>query len=149
MIFDHNQNIGNYSFLNAPVVRALEIIRNTDFAALEDGTYEVEGRELFYFLQSYETKPVNDTPEAHRKYIDIQYILSGKEKMGVGQLDTMTEEVEARPDGDIWFYHGPMDEVNLTAGMFTVFFPNDAHAPGMSPAEGANAVRKCVFKVRV
>ena len=40
MIFDHIQNIGNYSFLNAPVVRALEIIRNTDFAALEDGTYE-------------------------------------------------------------------------------------------------------------
>lgn len=149
MILDHIQNIGNYSFLNAPVVRALEIIRDTDFAALADSTYEVEGRDLFYFLQSYETKPLNDTPEAHRKYIDIQYILSGKEKMGVGQLDTMTEEVEARPDGDIWFYHGPVDEVNLTPGMFIVLFPNDAHAPSMSPAEGINAVRKCVFKVRV
>ena len=149
MIFDHIKNINNYKLTNEALTRALETIRDTDFDALEDSTYEVDGRDLYFFIQSYETKPANDTPEAHRKYIDIQYVISGTERIGVGQLDAMTEEVEARPDGDIWFYRGPVDDVNLSAGMFVVLFPNDAHAPSMSPLTGANHVRKCVFKVKV
>jgi YhcH/YjgK/YiaL family protein len=148
MILDHIQNIDNYRFLGSPVIRALEVIRDTDFSKLEDTTYEVEGRDLFFFIQSYETKADNDTPEAHRKYIDIQYMISGKEQMGVAQLDA-AEEIEARPENDIWFYHSPMDYITLSPGMFAVFFPNDAHAPCISPAGETYTVRKCVFKVRV
>ena len=148
MILDHIKNINNYTFLGNPIIRALEVIRDTDFSQLEDRTYEVEGRDLFFFIQSYETKTVNDTPEAHRKYIDIQYIISGKEQMGVAQLD-VAEEIEARPENDIWFYHSPMDFVTVSEGMFAVFFPSDAHAPCISPAGESNPVRKCVFKVRV
>lgn len=102
MIFDHIHNINNYKFLSDPLVRALELIRDTDFGSLEDGTYGVDGKDLFYFVQSYETKADNDTPEAHRQYIDIQYLIQGMEKMGVAQLDT-AEEIEARPQNDIWF----------------------------------------------
>ena len=149
MILDHIKNIQNYKFLTEPVIRALEIIRDTDFSRLQDTSYEVEGRELFYFLQTFETKSVNDTPEAHRKYIDVQYIISGTECFGTGQLDAMTEEVEAKPENDIWFYRGPVDTVTLTEGMFAVFFPNDVHAPCICPASGPGQVRKCVFKVRV
>ena len=148
MILDHIKNIQNYSFLGGPLYRALEFIRDTDFGELECRTYEVEGRDLFFFIQSYETRDSNDLPEAHRNYIDIQYVISGKERMGVGQLEDMTE-VEAKPANDVWFYHGPMDTVTVPEGMFAVFFPNDAHAPCVSPAEGPCNVRKCVFKVRV
>ena len=149
MILDHMKNLSNYRDLGGPILRALEFIRDADFSKLDDTTYEVEGRDLFFFIQSYETKAENDTPESHRKYIDIQYMISGTEVMGVGQLDTMTEEVEAKPQNDIWFHRGPMDYITVTEGMFAVFFPNDAHAPCISPASGANPVRKCVFKVRV
>ena len=149
MIFDHMKNLDNYRDLGGPIRRALEFIRDADFSKFDDTTYEVEGRDLFFFIQSYETKADNDTPEAHRKYIDIQYMISGTEIMGVGQLDTMTEEVEAKPQNDIWFHRGPMDYITVSQGMFAVFFPNDAHAPCISPASGANPVRKCVFKVRV
>lgn len=148
MIFDHIHNINNYKFLSDPLVRALELIRDTDFGSLEDGTYEVDGKNLFYFVQSYETKADNDTPEAHRQYIDIQYLIQGTEKMGVAQLDT-AEEIEARPQNDIWFYHAPMDYITVSQGMFAVFFPNDAHAPGIASADGPKPARKCVFKVRV
>lgn len=149
MILDHLKNLSNYRDLGGPILRALEFIRDADFSKFDDATYEVEGRDLFFFIQSYETREDNDTPESHRKYIDIQYMISGTEVMGVGQLDTMTEEVEARPQNDIWFHRGPMDYITVAEGMFAVFFPNDAHAPCISPASGANAVRKCVFKVRV
>ena len=149
MIFDHIHNLNNYGHGDAPLLRALQLIRDTDFSRLEDRTYEVEGRDLFFFIQSYETSQTNDTPEAHRKYIDIQYMISGTEVMGVAQLDTVTEEVEARPQNDIWFYHAPMDYITVKPGMFTVFFPNDTHAPCISPTEGPGHVRKCVFKVRL
>lgn len=148
MILDHIKNINNYKFLSAPVIRALESIRDTDFSALEDGTYEVDGKNLFFFIQSYETKADNDTPEAHRQYIDIQYLIQGTEKMGVAQLDT-AEEIEAKPQNDIWFYHAPMDYITVSQGMFAVFFPNDAHAPCIAPAGESRPARKCVFKVRV
>lgn len=149
MIFDHISNIGNYKGLKPNVVRAMEMIRDADFEKLENKTYLVDGFDFRFFILSYETRAVNDRPEAHRNFIDIQYIISGKENIGVGQLKDMTEEVEANPEKDIWFYKGPMDYITLTSGMFAVFFPNDAHAPDISPNEGTNTVRKCVFKVRV
>ena len=127
----------------------LEYIRDADFGKLEDTTYEVEGRDLFFFIQSYETKENNETPESHLKYIDIQYMIFGTEVMGVGHLDTMTEEVEAKPQNDIWFHRGPMDFITVSEGMFAVFFPNDAHAPCITHDGTCSSVRKAVFKVKV
>lgn len=149
MIIDHIKNLKNYPFLDTHLLRGLELLRDTDFSKVEDSTYEVEGRDLYYFIQSYPTRPENETPEAHRKYIDIQYMICGTERMDVGQLEAMTEEVIAKPENDIWFYRGPSDTITLTEGMFAVFFPNDAHAPCISPAAGSNDVRKCVVKVRI
>lgn len=59
------------------------------------------------------------------------------------------EEVEAKPQNDIWFYHGPVDYTSLDKGMLAVFFPNDAHAPNVSLVEGGCGVRKCVLKIHV
>jgi len=149
MIFDHINNIENYKGLTPNVVRAMEIIRDANFDDLENRTYLVDGFDFRFFILSYETKATNDRPEVHKDFIDIQYIISGKETIGIAQLKDMDEEVEANPEKDIWFYKGSMDYITLTNGMFAVFFPNDAHAPGISPSEGMNIVRKCVFKVRV
>lgn len=149
MLYDSLKHIEFYKGIHPGVYRALEILRDTDFSQLEDKRYEVDGDNLFFFLQSYETKPDNDTPEAHRKYIDIQFLVSGREKMGVAPLEDMSEEVEARPDGDIWFYRGPMDYITLTAGdRFAVLWPGDAHAPSIA-VDSPAPCRKCVVKVRV
>lgn len=147
MILDHIKNLENYA--GSSIYAALQKIRATDFSALEDITYEVDGRNLYFFIDSYPTRQENDTPEAHKKYIDIQYMIRGTEKMGVGQLEDMTEEVEARPLNDISFYHGPMDHITVKEGMFAVFYPNDAHAPCISPDGKCEGVRKAVFKVKV
>ena len=149
MLYDSLKHIEFYKGIHPGVYRALEILRDTDFSQLEDKRYEVDGDNLFFFLQSYETKPDNDTPEAHRKYIDIQFLVSGREKMGVAPLEDMSEEVEARPDGDIWFYSGPMDYITLTArDRFAVLWPGDAHAPSIA-VDSPAPCRKCVVKVKV
>lgn len=149
MIYDSLKHLEAYKGIHPGVYRGLELLRDTDFSKLEDGRYEVDGDGLFYSIQSYDAKPANDTPEAHKKYVDIQFLLSGQEKMGVGALEDMTDLAEARPEGDIWFYHGPLDEVTLSGDKFAVLFPGDAHAPGIAVEGAPTACRKCVVKVRV
>lgn len=148
MIFDSLNHIEAYKGIHPGVYKGLCLLRDTDFSKLEDQRYEVDGDDLFFFVQSYESNPSNDTPEAHRKYIDIQCVLSGGETMGVAPLEEMTEEVEARPDNDIWFYRGATDTVTLLPGRFAVLFPGDAHAPGVA-VDAPAPVRKVVVKVKV
>ena len=148
MIYDTLDHLEAYRGVHPGVMRGLELLRDTDFSQWEDGRHEIDGERLFILLQSYETKPENDTPEAHRKYIDIQYLLSGQEQMGVGPLEEMTEEVEARPEGDIWFYHGPLSTILLSGHRFTALWPGDAHAPGIAVDRKPAPCRKCVVKVR-
>jgi len=100
------------------------------------------------FWMHYDTKVENNTPEVHEKYIDIQYMVEGKELIGVGPFSSMGELVEAKPDNDIWFYHGDQDYLLLCDDRLTVLFPDDAHAPGIAVDEPVN-IRKCVVKVRV
>ena len=148
MIYDTLKHLEAYRGIHPGVMRGLELLRDTDFSKMEDGRYEIDGDNLFILLQRYETKLENDTPEAHRKYIDIQFLLSGAELMGVGPLEEM-QEVEARPEGDIWFYHGPLDRIILSGDRFTVLWPGDAHAPCIAVDGKPVPCRKCVVKVKV
>lgn len=148
MIYDSLKHLDAYRGIHSGVLRGLELLRDTDFSQLADGRYEVDGDSLFYMLQSYTNSPVNVTPEAHKKYIDIQYMISGQEKIAVAPLEEMTEEVEARPEGDIWFYRGPLSELLLSGDKFAVLWPGDAHAPGIAVGEPAPC-RKCVVKVKL
>lgn len=149
MIYDSLAHIQAYEGIHPGVYKALKLLAETDFSQMADQRYEVDGDDLFFFLQSYETKPENPTPESHKKYIDIQCVLSGIEAMDVGALEDMTGIAEARPEGDIWLHHGPADSrVILAPGKFAVLWPGDAHAPGI--AVGApTKCRKAVVKVKV
>ena len=77
MIFDKLENIETYVSISDGLAKGLRLLKETDFSAMEPGKYTVDGDELYYMVQCYQSRPVNDTPEAHRKYIDIQYIVSG------------------------------------------------------------------------
>ena len=149
VIYDTLDHLEAYRGIHPGVMRGLELLRDTDFSQWEVGRHEIDGDRLFVLVQSYDSKPVNDTPEAHRKYIDIQYLLSGQELMGVAPLEEMTEEVEGRPEGDIWFYRGPMSSILLTGSRFVALWPGDAHAPCIAVDGKPEPCRKCVVKVLV
>ena len=61
----------------------------------------------------------------------------------------ITLQVEARPEGDIWFYRGPLSTILLSGRRFTALWPGDAHAPGIAVDRKPAPCRKCVVKVRV
>ena len=149
MIFDSLDHIDVYKNTHPGLYRGLKLLAETDFSQLEDRWHEVDGKNLYFLLQTYETQPDNPTPETHDQYIDIQCLLSGVEALGVGPREEMTDVAEVHPERDIRLYHGPADtKIILTPGKFAALFPGDAHAPNM--AYGAPAkVRKVVVKVKV
>jgi len=146
MIFDSTAHIECYKSIHPAIYRGLKLL-TADYSGAEDGKYQVDGDRLYYMLQSYETKPDNDTPEAHRRYIDIQCVLEGSEVIGVGALEEMTE-IEAHPERDLFLHHGPLNRITLTPGKFVVLWPQDAHAAGIA-AGVPGACRKIVVKVRI
>ena len=89
-------------------------------------------------------------PEAHRAYIDIQIVLSGRERYGVALPDSGLAAVEDHlADKDIAFYPPTRREffVDLEAGQFAVFLPGEFHRPGCA-ADGEEKILKAVVKVR-
>lgn len=149
MIYDTLEHLEVYRGIHPGVMRGLELLRDTDFSQWEVGRHEIDGDRLFVLVQSYDSKVENNTPEAHKKYIDIQYLVSGQEWMGVAPLEAMTEEVEARPEGDIWFYHGPVSNILLSGRRFVALWPGDAHAPCIAVDGVPMPCVKCVVKVQV
>ena len=84
MIVDRIENAELYTALSPRIAMALRALRDTDLATREVGRYELDGDRVFALIHRYETKPVEKGIwEAHRKYIDVQYVARGDEQKGV------------------------------------------------------------------
>ena len=115
------------------------------------GRYELEGENCFALVQTYTTKPAaQGTFESHRRYIDIQFIQAGVETLLWAPLHTLQVTQPHQPDKDVAFYAMPArtTPIHLSAGEFTIFFPEDGHAPGLEYG-CSSVVRKVVIKVSV
>lgn len=114
------------------------------------GRIELDGDRLFAMMQEYPTKPEKDCFwEAHRKYIDIQYICDGVEEIGYAPL-TSLKVIEPYDAGkDFVKLAGSGSILRMPAGMFAVFFPHDGHKPCMAANGVVAPVRKIVVKVAV
>lgn len=147
MIYGTLEHRDRYANLSPLIMRGLEFLKETDFEGLEPGRIEIDGDQIYALIQEYETKEENAMPEAHRQYADIQYLIEGEEYIGVAPLEEMSEEVEAHPERDIWFYHGKTDLVKIGGEKYALLFPEDAHAPCIA-VDRPTRVKKCVVKVK-
>lgn len=137
----------------AGIRQGLDFIQANRSAGLADGRYEIDGAKVYALVQSYETLPAGDGSkyEAHRHYLDIQYITAGVEGMGWTALENMRVTAEYNPEKDVVLGTCPLTEatlVRVNAGEAALFFPSDAHAPKLAVGTPA-AVRKIVIKVLV
>ena len=111
------------------LTKALAFLRTQDFRNMPEGRHEIDGDKIFALLSRYTTRPQTEcTPEAHRKFVDIQY-------------------VEAR---DVIFYRAliPESSILLKAGSYAVLYPEDVHRPGVSVLDEYPAnVTKVVVKI--
>ena len=147
MIIDTLAQASRYESLHPRFKAAFDFLRNTDWATLAVGRTEIDGDRLFALTQTYETKPAQDGKlEAHRVYIDIQFVVSGEEHIGYAPLDDQPPTEPFNVEKDIGFYHGDASFTRVSAGMFAIFFPHDAHLPSRHFITLAH-VKKVVLKV--
>lgn len=136
----------------AAVRRGLEHLLHRRLSALPAGKYELEGDRMYALVQEYVTRPPDSLRfESHELYVDIQFIVSGEERIGWTENNGSLIVAEERLDGeDIRFYEfAPAETVSellLGPGQFAVFFPSDLHRP-CGHARGESQVRKIVLKI--
>ncbi len=149
MIKDTLTNISKYNNLSEFLKIGLDYIKNTDFDKLEDGRYSINGEDIYINIQTYKTKENADF-EAHRNYVDIQYVISGEEKIGVTDYANCSTTIEYNNDKDIEFLNGVGEYYELKTGDFMILYPTDAHKPSISiDTNNPETVRKAVVKVHI
>lgn len=149
MILDKLENAAQYAAISENLKMGFEFLKNNDLSAIEVGRYEIDGKNVFALVSEYDSKKPEDCRlEAHQVYADIQYIVSGQEAIGFAPLDGQTITSEYNPEKDIVFFSGETTPLIFKAGMFGVFFPQDAHRPCMQ-INGPEKVKKVVVKVKL
>jgi biofilm protein TabA len=148
MITDNIVNASLYAGLGARFQRAFDYLQKTDLAALPVGRYELDGKNLYVLIQEYSTKlPGTGKWEAHQRYIDVQYIVHGAEKMGFAMLKRMQLGAYDAAK-DFQAMSGDGDALVLQSGDFMVLWPNDGHMPGMA-INASSPVKKAVVKIAI
>ena len=112
---------------------------------------EIKRGDVRFLCQKYATKDAAEKKlEVHRKFIDIQFLVSGKEKVFFGDISDFAVKVPYNAEKDAEFLDGNLQDFTLLRpGEFAVFFPEDAHKPGCKAGESAGEVEKVVVKVPV
>ena len=151
MIFGHIAQ-PNPCRLPAAIERALDFLRSTDFRNLEPGVVEIDGKNIFAQVIDLTTRDVAENrPEVHRRYLDIQFLAWGEEKIGIA-IDTGNNQISESllEQRDIIFYHASEHEsfIEMIPGSYAIFFPQDVHRLSCHKTV-ATAIRKIVVKVAI
>ena len=150
MVYDKITHLETYAGLSEDIRTGLEFLRNAT-PATENGVHELSPN-VKAIVSEYTTKPENENGyEAHRQYIDIQYLISGSEKIACLPLEYLKETKPYDEKGDCALYRETSvrpQEVLLGNGYFAILYPQDGHMPQLC-AEQPLAVKKVVVKVKI
>jgi len=151
MIFGDINNINDMEkVLPKAILKAINYLKENDFLSMKPGVYKIEGEDIFAQVVDITTREKAEVnPEVHKKYIDVQFSVEGKEKIGFIR-DTGNNEVleDLLNEKDIKFYKRIDNEIDLTMnkGSFAVLFPNDVHRPGCVIGKPC-LIRKVIVKI--
>jgi len=150
LIFGHIDNPITYQPLlkNKIWLEALEWIKN-NVDNTSGGIYELHGKDMYVNVHDYETLPLKSCRfESHRRYIDLQYCISGGEKIAWKPVADLKKDGEYDEKKDFQFYLSdiPGNILTFVPGTFGIFFPEDGHQPKVFDG-GNTRVKKLVFKV--
>ncbi len=145
MILDHLVNYQRYIDMHPAFAQAFEFLAEMDPEM--EGRFELDGDNLYAMVETVEARgKENRKMEVHKKYIDIQYVVTGKDVMGWESVEEDAPGEPYNPEKDVRFIDTPvLCWVDVPAGYFAVFYPEDAHAP----LAGDTTMKKVVIKVKV
>ena len=148
MIYDKLALFSRYTGLGNGLSTALCYLASQDFRKVRPGRVDIQGDQFYVLVQEYTTKPVEQGIwEAHRRYIDVHFVLSGRERIFFAPLEKMKLGIYV-PEKDFLPMTGDGLPVDLFAGFFVVFYPEDAHMPGLQ-VNTPGSLRKVVVKIKI
>jgi len=147
MILDTLENAARYSGFKPGLSEGFGFLDHPGVAELEPGRYEISDDLVYAIVEKNDGRSVEDGKlEAHRKYIDIQYIISGDESMGWSPRSDLVGSEGYDENRDLEFFTDKVQSiVQVPSGSFTIFLPTDAHLPGI----GKGPIHKIIIKVAV
>lgn len=149
MVYDKIDNIDIYKGLSKDIYEGLKFLKNAA-NGLACGIYEINPR-VKAIVSEYDTKNVNENGyEAHRRFIDIQYLLKGTEKNCCMSVERLKEVKVYNKEIDASFYvaNMPTLELILGEGYFAIYWPQDGHMPCLSVSK-PEKVKKAVVKIEL
>jgi YhcH/YjgK/YiaL family protein len=147
VLIDRLDNPAVIRALDSRLKTAVDYLRNTSLTTLSLGRHDVDGDRVFALVQEYTTrKPEECVWEAHRMYIDVQYVVRGTERMGYANIADAREREAYDSARDVAFFEPGTDYVTVREGMFAIFGPEDVHSPCGAAGQPA-PVRKIIVKV--
>ena len=146
MILDVVNNLPKYSLLSKGFQKAIEFLSNPELNSLSVGRHEIDGSRAFAIVSKNVGRLKEDAQlEAHEQYIDIQVILAGTDTIGwksISQCENPSADYNNERDvkffsdePDVWF--------TVKSGLFSIFFPSDAHMPSIS----SELIHKVIVKI--
>jgi len=131
--------------------KAFEFLKTTDLKNIEVKRHEIDGDNIFALVSEYMTKNEEDAKfEAHKKYVDIQYVISGSEQMSIAPVSKKGEILSPYDETKDLEFMTVSESKSYTATpeKFFLFFPSDLHRPSVKIGENAQ-VKKVVVKVKL
>lgn len=126
---------------------AFAFLQTQDLINMPIGKRPLIGEAVFISVTDEPSKNMADVKwESHKKYIDLQYIIKGKEIIGVADASKATVTKPYTPDAMNYTADGTY--YTTDSRTFFLFFPNDAHRPTIK-ADGYDVVKKIVIKIQV
>lgn len=149
MIFDLLPYLSHY--LPPSIWNALEPLMERLHPEMPKSEYVLQQQDITARVSLYQTKPIQEGQfESHKQHVDIQILLSGSEWIDVAPHKTLIPYGECDTKNDVQFYKAAdHNAVRLTMvpGNFALFFPQDAHRPGLNPQGEVQNVEKVVVKI--
>lgn len=129
--------------------KAFAFMRDNNLEEMAPGKYPIDGDAAFASITEGPNKEFDQSKfESHRKYLDLQYVIKGKEKIGVADVSKATVTVPYNEKKDNANYTADGKYYIATPEAFFLFFPQQAHRPNIKVG-GYDTVKKLVIKIEV
>lgn len=150
MIIDKIENLETYKSLSMSIYEGLKHIAAID-PNIAVGTYSINERLVCKVMEYPTVEKFKLGYEAHKKHLDIQYVLRGNERIKWSPIDEMIVKTPYDEKNDATFYEKPIDhisEIVIGDGVFAIMFPQDGHACQHYVGK-SEVIKKLVIKVAI
>jgi biofilm protein TabA len=149
MISDTIKYLSTYSAINSNVQAVIEFLQNNALENLVPGKHLIDETNCFVLIFEYDTKKEEEALwEAHRKYLDLHLMVSGRETIFVQNISRATSSKPYDSDNDYELFQASGTPLVLEPDSFVILHPQDVHKTSVNTS-GSGRVKKAVFKLKI